>query len=155
MEEKEKFVRKFSAGGALYRLTTSGQPEWLLIKPAGRDRWQLPKGEIEEGENTQTAAVREVAEETGVTGRVLDKIDTIKIFYRGQEGERIFKNITFFLMEYRDGQAAVTDESKKEIDEVEWFATRKAIEKLTFKSEKEILQKAAQMLAHGNQGSLI
>lgn len=153
MDQKaKKLTRRFSAGGALYRIV-AGRPEWLLIKPAGKDRWQLPKGEIDEGEGGIDTAVREVFEEAGVKGRVVGKIDTIKFFYR-QGAERIFKHVAFFLMEYKSGQAEVLPGSEHEIDEVAWVPAEEAIEKLTFESEKGILRKAASILAAGTQSNL-
>lgn len=143
-EKKSSLTRKFSAGGTLYRQKKK-EIEWLLIKPAGTDRWQLPKGEIESKEKSQDAAVREVFEETGVQGQVIAKIDTIKFFFQ-QDGTRILKQVTFFLMKYTSGRARVTEESKKEIDEVGWFATKQATDKLTFESEKEIVRKGAKVL---------
>ena len=61
-----------SAGMLLYRLR-GGAPEVLLVHPGGpfwakKDlgAWTIPKGEIEEGEDAQAAARRELAEETGL-----------------------------------------------------------------------------------------
>jgi 8-oxo-dGTP pyrophosphatase MutT (NUDIX family) len=58
-----------SAGGLVVR-----DDEILLISLHGGRRWQLPKGHIEPGEQVEAAAVREVREETGVTGRVLGRL---------------------------------------------------------------------------------
>ena len=67
--------REFSAGGVLVRRLRG---EWVLaaIRPAGKPRgvWVLPKGQIDEGESGPAAAVREVAEETGVHGRSSRKL---------------------------------------------------------------------------------
>ena len=58
-----------AAGGVVYRWTASGQLEVLLIKKQG-GFWTLPKGRVKVGEDDHQAVVREVAEETGLTGQV-------------------------------------------------------------------------------------
>ena len=158
-------VRQFSAGGVVFR-KKDNQILWLLIQPAGgparkslrfalaggdefhkQIRWQLPKGLVGEDEKMEETAVREVAEEGGVKAKIIAKIDTIKIFFRntfeGKPEEKVLKTITFYLMEYLGEK---TDGHDEEVAEIAWLAFEEAKEKLTFKSEKEILEKAKEML---------
>lgn len=151
--EQKPLEREFSAGGAVYRRTNGGI-EWLVIQPAGTNRWQLPKGNIEEGESAQETAVREVAEETGVQARVIEKIDTVRYFYV-REGIRIAKSVAFFLMEYESGKAGVSKASEHEISAVEFMPTNEAIACLTFKDDKAVIGKAEKRLGMGVQANLI
>lgn len=158
--------REFSAGGAVYKrvkriskldadaLTQNVENYWLIIRPSGTKRWQLPKGNIEEGESAQETAVREVAEETGVQARVIEKIDTVRYFYV-REGTRIAKSVTFFLMEYEDGSASVSKAAEHEIDAVEFMPADKVIARLTFRDDKEVVRKAEERLSKGVQESLV
>ena len=57
---------QFAACGVVYRWTTNAFVEFLLIKKRGD--WTLPKGQLLEGEPADVAALREVAEETGLRG---------------------------------------------------------------------------------------
>lgn len=148
----KKLSRRFSAGGAVYRevphfaeATRDKQVEWLLIQPAGTKRWQLPKGEIDGGEKGQATAEREVFEETGVKAQVQDKVESFQYFYQTPT-ERIFKTVTFYLMESDRSEPKIQDEWKHEIAESRWFATEAALEKLTFGSERKVLQKANELL---------
>ena len=97
-EKIKKFVRQFSAGGAAYKTSKNGKTKWLIVKPAGVDRWQLPKGQIDKGENTIEAALREVKEEGGVETKVIEKIDSSSYFYVF-DNTKCFKTVTYFLME--------------------------------------------------------
>jgi 8-oxo-dGTP pyrophosphatase MutT (NUDIX family) len=139
--------REFSAGGAVFK-KQNGKILWLLIQPKGRERWQLPKGWIDEGEDAKKAALREVAEEGGIQAELIDKIDTISIFFRysytGAPKDLVNKQITFFLMKYQGETKDGPD--KEEIGGVSWSPYDDAYGKLTFKSEKEILEKAKNIL---------
>jgi predicted NUDIX family NTP pyrophosphohydrolase len=67
---------KHSAGILLYRLAAAG-PELLLVHPGGpfwarKDlgAWSIPKGEVEDGEESVACALRELGEELGPAPRV-------------------------------------------------------------------------------------
>ncbi|MDO8503858.1 MAG: NUDIX domain-containing protein [bacterium] len=141
---KKPVVREFSAGGAVFRKKVV-KAEWLIINPAGTDRWQLPKGHIEEGESGEDAAIREVFEETGAIAKVLDKVDNAQYFFV-LGGKRIFKNVAFFLMKCADGRARIGKAWAHEVDEVLWLEMGAALKKLTHKDERQILEKAEKML---------
>lgn len=141
--KKDKVIFEFSAGGAVFRSLQN--PEWLIIKPTGTDRWQLPKGKIDKGEKSEQTAVREVFEETGVRAEIVQKIDAIKYFYV-LKGKRIFKQVTFFLMASDGEEPKVEEKWTREVEEVIWKPTEDAIKMLSFKAEKNIIQKGLEML---------
>src|SRR5919109_2353282 len=97
-------VRETSAGGVIYRIH-QGQIQTALIHV--RKRWGLPKGHVEEGERIDQTAVREVREETGLKGRVNEKLGAIFYTYRSKtkKGEpiRISKRGYFFFFGYFEG----------------------------------------------------
>ncbi|OGD86601.1 hypothetical protein A2Z23_02220 [Candidatus Curtissbacteria bacterium RBG_16_39_7] len=136
--------REFSAGGVVFK-KEDNKIFIVIYKPEGRDTWQLPKGWIDKGETSQEAAVREVKEEGGVEGKIIEKIDTIKYFF-SWEGERIFKTVTFYLMEYVSGKP---EDHTWEAETAEWIEVDEVVERLTFKTEKEIVKKA-KLLISGN-----
>jgi 8-oxo-dGTP pyrophosphatase MutT (NUDIX family) len=70
--------REFSAGGVLVR-SIRGRPHVAAIRPQGKDDvWALPKGRIDPGESAAETAVRETLEETGVAGRLVEKLGDIR-----------------------------------------------------------------------------
>lgn len=138
-------TRKFSAGGAVFS-TTNGVTTWLITKPRPspqfpKDRYTLPKGMVEPGEKTEVAAIREVLEETGIEASILEKVDYGKSMYEA-DGEKIFKITTYFLMEKRAGEPM----ENEEVEAVLWLPIEEAVKKITYATEKAILQKAAKLL---------
>jgi 8-oxo-dGTP pyrophosphatase MutT (NUDIX family) len=146
---ERRTVHRHSAGGVLYR-RKSGRIDVCIIQPRGTVRWQLPKGWIEEGEETAQAAVREVAEETGCRGRVEALLDEIDYWFYGEEkGEkvRIHKNVTFFLIRYEEGDPSGAD--PYEVADVRWLPAPAAMVKIEFANERRVLQKALELLDTG------
>jgi 8-oxo-dGTP pyrophosphatase MutT (NUDIX family) len=140
--------REISAGCVVYRTIGDTAPsvEVALIQPRDRQAWSLPKGLIERGETPELAAQREVREETGLSGEILERIDTIKNSYtaRGEDPPtRIFKIVTFYLRRFTGGDLSQQD---KEVDRVEWFPLDYAVEHATYAQEREILRKAKALI---------
>ena len=101
-----KFKRENSSGGVLYKLNGDSIQIVLIRRTTkkGEDVWCLPKGKIEENESQEDAALREVKEETGVEGRIVDNLGSINYwFYDSEDKTKIYKTVYFYLMEYTRG----------------------------------------------------
>jgi 8-oxo-dGTP pyrophosphatase MutT (NUDIX family) len=134
-----------SAGG----LVVDGSRILLISTNEGR-RWQLPKGHIEEGESPRQAAVREVREETGVTGRVLAELPGVEYWFVERGLRRIHKRVEYFLLEYVEGDPA--DFDPQEVSGAAWFGWEEAIERITFANERRVLEEARKLLGGGLEG---
>jgi 8-oxo-dGTP pyrophosphatase MutT (NUDIX family) len=125
-----------SAGGVVLRWI-DGRPFVLLIRDPYRN-WGLPKGHLEEGEDARQAAVREVAEETGLDQlEVGPEVTTINWFFR-RRGTLVHKFCTFYLMRSNEGNAI--PEVGEGITEVIWLPFPEAIERLTYENARETLR---------------
>jgi 8-oxo-dGTP pyrophosphatase MutT (NUDIX family) len=133
---------KTSAGGVVVR--TGAHPEICLIRPTGRNVWGLPKGGIESGETPAQAAVREVAEETGIDAVVDDRLGSIDYsFYSRGEGGRIHKTVHYFLMHATGGDTADHDH---EVSEARFVPLSDALRLMTYPNEREMVRRAAEAL---------
>jgi 8-oxo-dGTP pyrophosphatase MutT (NUDIX family) len=140
--------REFSAGGVLVRRLRG---TWMLaaIRPAGKPEgtWALPKGLIAPGEGAEAAALREVSEETGASGRSLGKLGDVRYVYTWA-GERVFKVVSFFLLRYRSGRLGdLPPEHAHEVAEARWLPLEEAPRLLAYKGEREMAERALDRLA--------
>ena len=101
-----------SAGGVVFRRSDDGvQVVLISVGPLGR--WQLPNGLVEPGEQPQTAALREVREETGLAAELVEPLETIEYwFLAGPADQRVryHKYVHFFLLRYLSGQVSDHDQ---------------------------------------------
>jgi len=142
--------REFSAGGVLVR-TVGGRPHVAAIRPQGKPAgtWVLPKGNIDAGESPAETAVREVREETGVEGRLVEKLGDVKYVYTW-DGERIFKVVSFFLLRARLGRIGAIEETMRvEVADARWLPLEEAPTLLAYGGEREMAAKARDRLAAG------
>ena len=145
---RRKTRNEHSSGGAVISIR-EGVPHVALIATRGRTRWGLPKGAVSAGETSEAAALREVAEETGLTARILKPLDTIEYFFRAGD-TLIQKRVDFYLMEYVDGQL---EPQLSEVDDVEWVELSAALRRASFDSERRLLEMAMQELGASTPSS--
>src|SRR3954470_12402197 len=134
-----------SAGGLVIR-TQDGVRAGALIgrlDRRGRLRWSLPKGHVEAGETTEQAAVREVAEETGISGRITARLGSVEYTFTA-DGRRIHKRVHHFLMEAVAGELSDAD---IEVTEVAWVPLDQLGERLAYAGERRLAMRATKMLA--------
>jgi 8-oxo-dGTP pyrophosphatase MutT (NUDIX family) len=148
--KRSSMKREFSAGGVLVRRL---QGRWMLaaIRPAGKKPglWALPKGNIGSGEDPRDTALREVMEETGAHGRLVEKLGDVRYTYTWR-GERIFKIVSFFLLRYTRGRLGeLPPETAHEVDDVQWLPLEEAPSLLAYGGEREIAAKALASLDGG------
>ncbi|MCW2542072.1 MAG: ADP-ribose pyrophosphatase [Frankiales bacterium] len=110
----------------------------------GRLLWSLPKGHLENGETSEQAAVREVAEETGITGEILGELGTIDFWFVA-DGRRIHKTVHHYLLRAVGGELSDTD---IEVTEVAWFPLPEIGGKLAYSDERDLLIVADRLLRH-------
>jgi len=136
-------VEETSAGGVTFRRTADG-PLVLVIRDSYRN-WGFPKGHLEPGEEPAAAAVREIAEETGLTELVLHgPIESIDWFFRFR-GRLIHKTCHFFLFESLGGEAR--PQRDEGISACRWLPLDEALRTVSYANARDVLRVAGAAMA--------
>ncbi|WP_018131858.1 NUDIX hydrolase [Effusibacillus pohliae] len=138
-------MKEYSAGGVVYR-EIDGRIELLLI----HDRFgkmTLPKGHLEEGETQKQAALREVAEETGIQAKIVgDPLGVISFDFDVPGKGTVTKEVTYYLMQAVSGETKAQEE---EIRDVFWFPVDEALQvhaERGYENNNVILERAIKRL---------
>ena len=121
-----------AAGGVVLRTGGAGI-EVLVVHRPGYDDWTLPKGKLNRDEGWKAAAVREVHEETGVTGEV--GVELTPTYYIDRKGRT--KQVRWWTMRVVGEEARPPDD---EVDEVVWMPVAEADIRLTRASDRDLVQ---------------
>jgi len=134
---------KLAAGCVVYRYDATGAPLLLLIHDQ-YGHWTLPKGHLEAGESEQTAAVREVLEETGLSGELGALVARIVYNVRSKRGMERLKQVAFFLL--RADSSEAHPQAEEGISAAEWFAPEVALARIGYPQVRDVLARAVTML---------
>jgi len=141
-------VQETSAGGLVVAITQRPMLGAVIarVNRAGRVEWCLPKGHLEGDETPEQAAVREIAEETGIEGRVLTSLGTIDYWF-AVDGRRVHKRVHHYLLEATGGMLTIEGDPDQEAIEAAWVPLGDLAGLLAFPNERRIAREATAYLA--------
>ena len=139
---RSRAKQETSAGGVVYRVD-DGRPLYLLIRDSYKN-WGFPKGHLEPDELPERAAIREVAEETGLDGLELrGPIETIDWYFRFR-GRLIHKVCHFYLME--TASTLTNPQHEEGITACTWAPIEDALERISYANARAVLRRASEMV---------
>jgi 8-oxo-dGTP pyrophosphatase MutT (NUDIX family) len=105
-----------------------------------RKTWDLPKGKMEKMEKKRQTAMREVEEETGISGLIIDdKIITTQHVFRDKTDQRVLKINHWYWMTVQN-KSKPKPQAEEDIDKAVWVSMDDALKKKPiFKSIKKVL----------------
>jgi 8-oxo-dGTP pyrophosphatase MutT (NUDIX family) len=141
-------VEETSAGGLVVDRAAAPPRAAVIarLNRAGRLEWCLPKGHLESGETPEQAAVREIEEETGIRGRVVDSLGTIDYWFSA-DGRRVHKLVHHYLLEATGGTLSIEGDPDQEAVDVAWIPLDELGARLAFPNERRIAREASARLA--------
>lgn len=134
----EKLRKAYQVIKAAGGVVSTPDQEYLFIFRKGK--WDLPKGKLDEGEKTRSAAVREVEEECGIrVGRLLDKLTNTWHVYE-ERNEVIFKKTSWYTMEA--AKQKLVPQLEEDITDARWMSEDHfgSIQKNTYPTIMNILE---------------
>ncbi|MEU7628937.1 NUDIX hydrolase [Nocardia sp. NPDC049220] len=129
-----------AAGAVVWRTTRRATIEIAIVHRPKYQDWSLPKGKLDPGETAVLAAVREVAEETGLRcrlGRYLGHV-TYPI-----PGHRKLKRVDYWSAEVAGGEFA----PNSEVDELTWHPLDRVMDQLSYPMDRQVLRAFARLPA--------
>jgi len=138
----DKFEYENSCGAIVFNENT----EKILLVKMHNGNWGFPKGHIENNETKEETAIREVQEETNVNIKIIPNFER-EIKYI--PNEKTIKKVTIF--------AGITqDEDVKidtfEIEAFQWCTYEEALKLVTYKLQKDLLEKARKVFVKSKTG---
>jgi len=137
-------MNQVAAGIVIYRSTKQGILFLLLFH--GGKYWSFPKGKIDAEERAKQTALREVSEETGITGKALElnpRFYARDRFTFRADGQTIYKTVIYFLAKSRQSRVTI---SPREHRGYGWFTYKEAMDILPHKNHRNTLTKAYDLI---------
>ena len=134
----------WAAGTVVVKVDADGQPRFLLIHRPRYDDWTLPKGKLDKNEPFLDGAIRETWEETGIEPRNPRLVGTIA-YHTQNENPKV---VRWWLADADDG----TFTPNKEVDRIKWSKFEKGRKRLTYRNDREVLDRANDMFLARSAG---
>lgn len=113
-----------------------GEVEVLVVHRPRYDDWSFPKGKLDPGETDLECAVREVREETGMSGEIGNELEPVQ--YVDHKGRP--KVVRYWTMNIVEGSFVANDE----VDEVRWVSPREARKILSYAHDAALLDQLSE-----------
>ena len=129
---QQRFTHILAAGGFVY---SSRQRVLMIFR---RGKWDLPKGKLDEGEDLETCALREITEETGV-GNLVSEGPLVRTYHTyEQHGQQILKESHWYMVKASE-EAPFQPQVEEDIEKCEWVDIN-ALEPYTDNTHQSILE---------------
>jgi phosphohistidine phosphatase SixA/8-oxo-dGTP pyrophosphatase MutT (NUDIX family) len=136
----------WAAGCVVAKRNKHDEARYLIVHRPRYDDWSLPKGKLDKNETFLQGALREVKEETGIVGKNPRPIGSVGYFTQNHNP----KVVRWWLTEVKKGSF----KPNREVDRVKWVSSEKGRQKLAYRNDREVLDRANDMYHNRTAGTM-
>ncbi len=138
---KSKIIRYSTGGGVVFN-----DDLILLLERPSRQEVRLPKGHIEEDESAEHAALRETTEEAGYDDLQIVADLGSQIVEFDYKKDHYIRTEQYFVMRLLSHHQIERPKDDQEDFVPVWVPKEEAIHRLTFEAEREVVQRALEIM---------
>lgn len=143
----QEIVREPTSGGIIYRLTPDKTDIEILLIQDSKNRWTIPKGHIEPGENAKQTAIREIGEEAGLHNiQVQTWLGKIHFKYRRMDKLVLMTTQIYLVRSLDDNETPVKE---KWMNGIKWFKFADALEAIEYNDIEKLMLIAKKKIRAG------
>ncbi len=144
----QEIVREPTAGGIIFRMSRDQKDIEILLIQDSKNRWTIPKGHIEPGENAKQTAIREIGEETGLHRiAVLCWLGKINFKYRRVD-KLVLMTTQIYLVRSLDNHEVAHKE--KWMNGIRWFNFADALDAIEYEDIEKLMLIAKKKIRSGD-----
>lgn len=142
----DEVVRETTSGGIVFRRTDNGEVQILLMQDA-KDRWTIPKGHVEPGEEPRQTAEREIREETGLKEmKVNSWLGKVNFRYR-RSHTLVLMTMHIYLVEGKGDTNKLHPEDW--LNDIKWLPAAEAVDKIAYDDIGKLILLAMKRIREG------
>lgn len=126
----DEVVRETTSGGIVFRRHPKTQEVQILLMQDAKNRWTIPKGHVEQGEEPRETAEREIREETGLKEmKVHSWLGKVNFRYR-RNHTLVLMTMQIYLVEGLGNSSQLHPEDW--LNDIKWLSTADAVDKIAY-----------------------